>query len=810
MQYRTFLAVVGATLSTAWAAPPDRRGAPAPDRAFDVEALHLDLRLDPPARAVEGTARYTVRRLGPGPLRLDQVDLDIRAVRVGGAAAPHRVGPGVLEVPVGGDAAVVEVDWRAVPRTGLHFREAGAVDGWSEVWSQGEATDNRHWFPGWDAPNDRFTYTGTVQAPAGWRALTNSGVDLVNYLVMVAAGPYGVHPHPDLPDWEIWAGPGAPAAGIAHVQGALPAMRALLEGASGVPWPWGPYRQVFVQRFLYGGMENTGATIIDAAYLPPAETLPTRGLTVHNIVAHELAHQWYGDLLTCRTWRELWLNEGFATFYAAEVVGALHGDAERAAAARGWQQAAVGGPPMARRFPHGGDGPDSHKVYVRGALALHGLRELVGPAAFTAAIHRYTQGHRLGLVETGDLQRAFEDVTGQHLDWYFQQLVESPHAPTLRGRWSHADGRLTVSLAQTPGAPGEHHTLAVDVDIGLAEGGVLRRRAWIDDGEATLEEPLAARPAWVVVDPAHALFATVEQEQAPSEWAAALASAPGVGVRLRAAEALGRAREGAALAALAGDAGASLPVREAAVAALGAQRAVEPLVALAGDRQDRVRLAVARALGNGFGPAVAEALGAQVRGDTNPEVVAAALRALAAVDRGAAVALARGRLGARVGQPAAVPDAARAVLGRAGEPRDLSRLLDLRVPGRLRVAGLQAAAEVVARARREGASGADALAARVARAAEGLLDDIDLRSREAAMALLGGLGDADSVPLLEAAARRESGTGLDADARAALVAIRSRAPAPAASPNALEASVEDLTRRLEALEKEQARWEDRR
>lgn len=809
MQTWTLLPLVWAA-SGAAAAPPDRRGEVAPDRAFDLEALHLDLRLDPAARAVEGTARYTVRRLSPGPLRLDQVDLEIRAVRVDGAPAAHRVGPGVLEVPLAGAAAVVEVDWRAVPRTGLHFREAGPVDAWSELWSQGEATDNRHWFPGWDAPNDRFAYTGVVQGPPGWRAVTNSGVDLVNYLVAVAAGEYTVHPHAELTDWEIWAGPLAPAAGIAHVQSALPQMRRELEAATGVPWPWGPYRQIFVQRFLYGGMENTGATIIDTQFLAPESTLPTRGLTVHNIVAHELAHQWYGDLLTCRTWRELWLNEGFATFYAAELVGSIHGDAERVAAARGWQQAAVGGAPMARRHFHGDEGPDSHKVYVRGALALHGLRALVGPEAYRAAVVRYTRGNRLGLVETRDLQRAFEDVTGQHLDWYFQQLVEAPHAPVLRGRWSHADGRLTVSLAQSPGAPGEHHTLAVDVDIGLADGSVSRRRVWIDDGEATLEEPLAARPAWVVVDPEHALFATVEQDQSPGEWSAVLRGAPSVGARLRAAEALGRTAESAALVAVAGDGAAPVPVREAAVAALGAQRAASALAPLSADPSDRVRLAAVRALGGAFGPSAAVALEARVRSDRNPEVAAAALRSLAAVDAGAAAALARDRLGARPGQPAALPDAARAVLGKAGAPKDLSRLLDLRVPGRLRIAGLQAAAELVARARREGTAGADALAAQVARAAEGLLNDIDLRSREAAMALLGGLGDEGSVPLLEAAARREAGTGLDADARAALVAIRSRAPAPAATPNALEAQVEDLRRRLEALEKEQARWEDRR
>ncbi|MEC7946315.1 MAG: M1 family aminopeptidase, partial [Myxococcota bacterium] len=272
---------------------PDGRGASAPDRNFDVRHLDLDLTLDPGSRAVSGTATLTVRRLWPGPLRLDQVRLDIDAVTLDGEGVPWRIEGDhlVVEVPADADGDVA-VRYRATPRTGLHYRWVGAdsVDRYPEVWSQGEGEDNRHWFPGWDHPNDRFTYTGRIDAPEGWTVLTNAdGIDLVNYLVMVAAAPYDVHVHPEAPAVTVLVPPGTPDRAVSPVLDPVPAMMRHMEARAGVPWPWGPYRQVFVQRFLYGGMENTGATVMNAErLLPDPSAAATRADSIESIVAHEL------------------------------------------------------------------------------------------------------------------------------------------------------------------------------------------------------------------------------------------------------------------------------------------------------------------------------------------------------------------------------------------------------------------------------------------------------------------------------------------------------------------------------------------
>jgi aminopeptidase N len=771
---------------------PDARGASAPDRTFDMEKLELNLTLRPESRSVAGTATWTVRRLSEGPLLLDEVGLVIEDVRADGAPAAWYVRGEQLVVSGLGDRARVEVRYSATPRTGLHFREVGSADAYAEVWSQGEANDNRHWFPGWDHPNDRFVYEGAFTAPPGWKVLTNSGMDLVNYLVMVAAGPYEVHGDDQV---SVWVPPGTSEAGWRRVLDPIPAMMAHFAARTGVPYPWGPYRQVFVQRFLYTGMENTSATVEDRWMVSNARVHGTRAAHVDSVVAHELAHQWYGDLLTCRDWRELWLNEGFATFFAADWRATLEGPDGWAAGVRRRYRSSLATQALARRFHAGPDAPDNGNVYNKGASVLQMLRVMLGEDVFWRAIRRYTLAHQRALVDSEDLRDAMEAESGQELGWFFQQWVELPYVPSLTVTTAWDAGRLTVNVRQdTTDKP--TYTLPVEIEVPTPSGPITRR-VWLEDEDVELHVDLPVRPAYVAFDPRGGLLAHVTQEQEPSAWAAQLES-PSPYARIVALEHLGDTPETSPVSAVATSGSASEPLRVAAIHTLGVQRATAALLPFLDAPEDTVRFAAAEALGEGVGRAAVPALTAVIERDPNPDVAGAALRALANLDGDTAARLARPRLRLEAVEENRLVAAAAAVLGEHGQVKDVAALLRVTGPERARTHALRAAAALASR--QDAGSSRDILLEQVARAAEGLLDDTDQRAREAALAILDEVGDAASVRLLLArrvSADREERDALDDS----LAAIRRRAT-PTATKNELEARLQALEDKLEALSRE--------
>ena len=530
---------------------PDRRGRTAPDRSFDIQKLNLDLDLDPAKQAISGVATFTVSRLAPGPLILDQVALDIQEVRVGGQVAQSWISGDTLVIPLEGSrgqVSEVAVRYAATPRSGLHFRGAGS-DRFAHVYSQGEDDDNRHWFPGWDHPNDRFAYTANIRAPEGWRVLTNPTDSIVTYLIMLAAGPYEVV---GTGDNTAWLPPGTPVAVADRVLSPIPSMMAHFAERTGVPYPWGLYRQIFVDRFLYSGMENTSATIMDSRLLVPDAMVATAGPGAESVFAHELAHQWYGDLLTCEDWRELWLNEGFATFMAGDYMASRLGPEAGAAGVKGAFQAAMDGPALAGRFHQGPDAPDNGRVYVKGAAVLQMLRVMLGEHVFWEGIQTYTRAHQRGLVDSEDLLEAFEAVSGSELDWFFEQWVELPYVPelTVRSRW--ADGVETVTIRQVSRPDRPLYTLPITVEVGGATGPE-RRSGWLDDEELEFQVPMEKPATYVAFDPDQGVLARVDQQQDPTAWEAQLKSASPAAV-LDAMAALGQTDHASALIAVLQDA----------------------------------------------------------------------------------------------------------------------------------------------------------------------------------------------------------------------------------------------------------------
>lgn len=834
---RTALVAVSLVVSLAVAAAPTVAAAPlevldpggpgdvAPDRDWDVVHLHVDLALQPNGGRVEGFVELTVTSLTPGSdvLTLHQRALDVTRVEVGGGEVPFTLDDDHLRVTVGRSKGpvAVRVHYSATPRLGLHFRQPGrdSPDTMPEVWSQGEGEDNRYWMPLWDFPNDRHTLSTRFTAPEGWRVISNGegGWDgqawayrmerqVVGYLVMVAAGPYdvvelGASPVPV----EAWVPRGTPPNELMNVSGELPAILDFLGRWTGLPYPYPRYTEVYVQRFLYGAMENTTAVVVEKGFLHPDHERDTshRGELVS---VHEAAHHWFGDLVTCRTWQELWLNEAFATL--AEGLWTEHTEGPEALAVmiRDWHRHGAGAGPLGGRW--WSDGPGTGRsVYARGPAVLRMLQVELGEEAFQAGVRHYLQRHQEGLADTEDLRRALDDVTGRHLQWFFDQWVQLVGAPKLSGTWRFSEGEAVVDLRQEVPEGRAPWRFVLEVEVGTDDG-VVQRRVRVDDEVTRVVIPSAQEPAWVALDPRGGVLATWDVDQPQAAWRAQLERSPSPLARLRAMDALAEDPDPEGVAALTTVVGSSAhpAARAVAVEALAASAhpdALPTLLTSLADADGRLRRAAARGLAKWPShPDVAPALAARLRVEADDGVEADLLRALRAHDRSAAEGVARRVLREAATYRGQRHSAAVEVLGRSEDPQALDTLLGWVVPStphRVQHAAAHAAV-LVAGTAFEGQARVQARR-RVALALEPSLESDFVDTRSLAIRLLAEVGDERSIAALQGFVAVEEVPSLQAAARDAITAIRQRKEGPAEDAE-VSGRLEDLEERLKALEDE--------
>ncbi|MFQ5845888.1 MAG: M1 family aminopeptidase, partial [Planctomycetota bacterium] len=415
--------------------------------------------------------------------------------------------------------------------------------------------------------------------------------------------------------------------------GETPAMMEFFGAYLDEPYPWRRYAQTFVWDFVYGGMENVTATTLNmrALHLPAARP----NYSSEGLVAHELAHMWFGDLLTCRSWDHIWLNEGFATYLTDLYFEHRYGREEFLLRRRRQNGRYRGGTPHPENLklekkPRGDLPLELHggKQYSRGAAILHMLRLELGDATFRDAIRHYVDEFRDEPVTSENLRIAVEKVAGRDLRWFWDQWIYGAGYPVLKVRLDRRQRTLSVEQIQVRKGNQGLFRLRLPVRVGrdgavrpltlyrqkhtfvLEETGDFVR---VDVGgdrliEVRFEQPFAAWVAALGADPdvTGRLDAAAALEeygaQAVPGYAEALRGDSSYAVRRRIAEILGRIDDpravDALLQAIDDD---DARVREAAFAALGAKRRDrvprDRLVSGLGDQSPYVRAAAARTVG---------------------------------------------------------------------------------------------------------------------------------------------------------------------------------------------------------------------
>ena len=454
----------------------------APDRRVDIHHLTLDVIPDFEGHTLDGKARIEFAPIAHPltELRLNAADLDVFRVW-----SDARIKDWTLtdtHVVIAFDPAIpadqktfVALFYRAQPKMGLYFRTVknGYPAEDTHVYSQGETHEAQHWYPNYDYPNERFTSEIICRVPQGMTVLSNGKIisettdnatglksvhwrqdkPHVNYLIALTAGyfkgltdqykniPMGFYTPVSLFDM-------AEASFKDTVD-----MMGFFEQETGIPYPWHQYNQAVVWDFVAGGMENTTLTILTHRTLHPEEMEPLESST--GLVAHELAHQWFGDYVTCKDWANLWLNEGFATYYENLYSGHQLGRNQflynQYNDAQGLLRRSDPQVPVFYRGYADADEQFDGRAYQKGGWVLHMLRSQLGDDLYRLCVKTYLERHALDTVETADLKVIIEELSGRSFDRFFDQWIYTGGHPRLNVsyEWSPSTKLAKITIEQT-------------------------------------------------------------------------------------------------------------------------------------------------------------------------------------------------------------------------------------------------------------------------------------------------------------------------------------------------------------------------
>ncbi|MBE85273.1 MAG: peptidase M1, partial [Gemmatimonadetes bacterium] len=507
----------------------------AASRPVDILHIRLDLDVQLKAKTVAGSATIDFVAIQPTrTLSLNAVGHEVSLVKVVGkktGKVSFENSGETIDIDLGrtlsrGEKGRVQIDYRVRdPKAGLYFFQPSKAepDVPLTVWSQGEPTANRHWFPCLDNPNERQTTELLATVDDGFEVLSNGSLESkkklengrvkfhwkqakphVAYLVTLVVGEFEI----GRTEWR-----GRPVTYYVHKNRAADIERTFRNTSKmldffserfGIEYPWEKYAQVVVEQFMWGGMENTSATT-----LYPATMHDERALIDGNpdwLIAHELGHQWWGDLVTCKDWSHLWLNEGFATY--CETLWAEHykGKDERDYLLYNESKQARSGsaltrPVVDRRYPDPSTMFDS-RAYPKGGWILHMLRSQLGDDDFFRGIQRYGTVYAYQTVETNDLRQVFEKLYGVSLERFFYDWTQRPGHPTLlvKSSYSAKEKQMKLEVKQTQKADPFHIPLRIELTMPGDEKPVVLERL-MTDREFTSYLPVQKRPTLVRVDP---------------------------------------------------------------------------------------------------------------------------------------------------------------------------------------------------------------------------------------------------------------------------------------------------------------------
>jgi len=640
------------------------------DREVDIHHIKIDVSVNIEAGMVKGNVTHTFSPFSSSldAFSLDAEDMTILRARLAGKdigfnQANDKVYLTLNKSMSWEDTAKVRLDYTANPRKGTYFIKPDETypEKPLQAWTQGEDMDNHHWVPLYDYPNDKATFEVSLTVEKKFTALSNGELisvknnkdgthtwhwhehfPMVSYLISYVIGEFEkVEDSYNGIPVNYWVYEENKHEALRSF-GLTTDMMKYFGNRTGIEYPYEKYDQVIIDDFMFGGMENitlthnTDRTMFDEFAAPDVSS--------DGLVAHELAHQWFGDMLTTRNWAHAWLNEGFATFFSRKYrenkFGFDEGEYIRFGEINGyfgsnkkWRRSTV-----QHKFYESMDVFDGH-IYAKGSLILNMLQDYIGEDAFWRFIQHYTKENQYKNVETPDLKKAIEETTGQNMDWFFKQWIYEPGFPEYNVTWKYNQRNKSVKLTvkQTQKSTNIFKMpIQIQIDDKL-------KTVWIEDKEMVYEVPSEKRPKMVIFNAGMRIPCKLTFHKSISEWILQLEKGPHILDRIAAAKELStkkgrRIVETALLNSAKND--PFWGVRKEAVnafAKLKSKNYADDLMALSEGQDNRVRRAIWNALKNyKKDEKVSEFLQNVIETDNKYYSIADAFKALVVVDTAAA------------------------------------------------------------------------------------------------------------------------------------------------------------------------------
>ncbi|MGN8057654.1 M1 family aminopeptidase [Pedobacter sp. 22163] len=547
-----------------------------PERINDLIDTKLDVKFDYKKAYLHGKEWVTLKPhfYATDSLSLDAKGMDIHKIAIvkGSKLLPLKyIYDDSLKLNIkldkkyrGGEQYVVYIDYTSKPNL-LHDKPGHKLDGKGlyfvnpmgteadkpvQIWTQGEAEASSCWFPTIDVPNQKTTQQLSMTVLSKYTTLSN-GLLIAQknnsdgtrtdtwkqklphspYLFMMAIGEFKIYKD----KWrdkevnyylEPKYFPYAKA-----IFGQTPEMMEFFSKALGVDFPWEKYSQVVVRDYPLGAMENSSATLHgEYVQKSPWELVDDPNGSGGTTIAHELFHQWFGDLVTCESWSNETLNESFAVFgekyWNEKKYGKDDGDAKRYDELQAYLNNKTADLQNLVPFYYSDEeGINGSNIYDKGGLVLNMLRNYLGEEAFFKGLGHYLKGRKFKSAEVQDLRLAFEEISGKDLNWFFNQWYYGSGHPILDITYSWDDQTKIEKVFIAQNQKGQIFKLPIAVDIYVADT-TQRHQVWLNQSKDTLIFKLPARPSLVNVDADKILLAEKTDHKTPVEYLFQYQNAP--------------------------------------------------------------------------------------------------------------------------------------------------------------------------------------------------------------------------------------------------------------------------------------------